>query len=154
MATCSNIILKTKENKYNVIYVHNDGYLEGVGYILKKYYSKYEDVEKLIQLGDLSCLGRTPESDPKLWDYEYREQLCKSENKQYKHWCERPDYLKCTSYKDRGEKSVDADTYNTFIDMCDSLGGEFNYIFIDNKWKLIDDDNYIIPYNVKLLKDK
>ena len=153
MATCSNIVIKTKENKYNLIYIHNDGYLEGVGYMLKKYYKEYEQVEKLMQLGDLSCLGRTPESDPKLWNYEYCEQLCKAENKQYEHWCERPDYLKCTAYKDRGEKDTKARTYNNLLDMLVNLGGEYNYIFIDNQWKLVNEDNEIVPYQVKQLKD-
>ena len=51
------------------IYCHSDGYLSWNGAILQKYYNTAEKVEKLLALGNLSCLG--PEikpDDPADWD--------------------------------------------------------------------------------------
>ena len=71
MATNASITLKTKDNKYKSVYLHHDGYIDGAGYVLKKYYPTYEKVDQLLNLGNLSSLGRTPIDDPKLWDMDY-----------------------------------------------------------------------------------
>lgn len=41
------------------IYCHHDGYPSGVGAILKEFYPRKADVERLFTLGDLSSLGET-----------------------------------------------------------------------------------------------
>jgi hypothetical protein len=43
---------------YKVIYNHWDGYPEYLGRVLKKYYKNKNKVEKLINLGDLSRVGK------------------------------------------------------------------------------------------------
>lgn len=43
-------------HKYLQIYVHNDGYPDGVGYTLTKYYDTYEKVLALILAGDTSAI--------------------------------------------------------------------------------------------------
>jgi hypothetical protein len=43
--------------KYHSIYLHNDGYLEGAGKILKEHYSSLEKVKELVALGSISILG-------------------------------------------------------------------------------------------------
>ena len=57
--TCRIGILK--ENKVESIYCHYDGYLAGVGVILKDNYKTKEKVEELIALGDIAELGTTTE---------------------------------------------------------------------------------------------
>jgi len=41
------------------IYIHSDGYLDGVGRMLAAHYPKREQVDALIALGDLSSLERS-----------------------------------------------------------------------------------------------
>ena len=49
--------IKCKDgHKYLQIYVHNDGYPDGVGYTLTKYYDTYEKVLALILAGDTSAV--------------------------------------------------------------------------------------------------
>ena len=57
MSTPAAIIEKT-ESGYRGIYCNFDGYPEGVGKILKKYYLDPVKVSALIDLGDISSLGK------------------------------------------------------------------------------------------------
>lgn len=58
MSTRSRIGIELKSGKVLSIYCHFDGYLDGVGETLKKFYSKRSIVEQLIALGDISSLGK------------------------------------------------------------------------------------------------
>jgi len=60
MSTRSRIGIRNKDNTITSIYCHWDGYPTWNGKMLLTYYTKREDVEKLIKLGNLSTLGRTP----------------------------------------------------------------------------------------------
>lgn len=53
-----------KDKTIRYIYCHCDGYIDGVGTVLKKFYSDEETIEKLLDLGDLSALGDLPEECP------------------------------------------------------------------------------------------
>jgi hypothetical protein len=54
--------LKTKTDQLTSIYCHFDGYISGVGKLLKEYYTTQAKVEALIELGDISSLDITPSS--------------------------------------------------------------------------------------------
>jgi hypothetical protein len=56
MATRSTIAIKT-EDGIKAIYAHWDGYIEHNGRILKNSYTTAEEVNALIELGDISQLG-------------------------------------------------------------------------------------------------
>ena len=118
MSTRSSISLK-KNGQFKSIYCHNDGYLEGVGRTLYNNYKTERDVEKLLELGDLSSLGRLPISKPILWDL-----LPFS-----------PDYAKlidkyCRAYKDRGDTDVDGTTSKSVKEILDKYDwSEYHYIF-------------------------
>jgi hypothetical protein len=59
MATRSAIAIFDKEkNIIKSIYCHYDGYLEGVGEILKENYNNLEIINKLIELGDIPFLAK------------------------------------------------------------------------------------------------
>lgn len=60
MSTRSNIGMKLADGRVKAIYCHWDGYPEGggVGNTLRKYYTNKERVESLLDLGDLSSLGK------------------------------------------------------------------------------------------------
>ena len=53
-----------KDKTIRYIYCHCDGYIDGVGTVLKKFYSDEETIDKLLDLGDLSALGTSPEECP------------------------------------------------------------------------------------------
>jgi len=69
LSTRSTIGIVRGYNDTARIYCHSDGYLEWNGAILQKCYNTAEKVERLLALGNLSCLG--PEikpDDPDDWD--------------------------------------------------------------------------------------
>ena len=56
MATRSTISAKFNDGKYRAIYVHFDGYLDGVGRTLLAHYTDQDKIEALVSLGGLSVL--------------------------------------------------------------------------------------------------
>jgi hypothetical protein len=62
MSTRSTISLELDNASILQVYCHFDGYLEGVGKILKNHYTSFDDVYNLIKRGNLSHLGDTIES--------------------------------------------------------------------------------------------
>ena len=117
MSTRSLIGMKTG-NEVSYIYCHNDGYPEYVGLNLLAHYSKREKVEQLMELGDLSTIGK--EIGVKV-DFDEFDNFGNQ----------------CLAYgRDRGEQNVDARTcnWNEFADK-DNIGTEYVYIFgDDNQW--------------------
>lgn len=59
MATRSTIWRKNEDGSFTGVYCHWDGYLEGVGAILKKHYTDDEKVKGLISLGSISSLDES-----------------------------------------------------------------------------------------------
>jgi len=59
MATHSTIGIKNSDNTITLIYSHWDGYLEGVGKILKEHYSDENKIRQLLKEGDISSLDET-----------------------------------------------------------------------------------------------
>jgi predicted glycosyl hydrolase (DUF1957 family) len=58
MATRSTINLKLEDGKFRHVYCHWDGYLEnGVGETLLLYYNTIDEINKLMDHGDMSVLG-------------------------------------------------------------------------------------------------
>lgn len=87
MSTRSTIGIRHEDGSVTKIYCHSDGYIEWNGSILQKYYNNAVKVEKLLTLGNLSCLG--PEikpDDPDDWD------IHKSRDSRF-----------CKTYTSRGE---------------------------------------------------
>jgi hypothetical protein len=104
MSTCSKIAVKT-ENEIKSIYCHWDGYLSNNGKILLNHYTDKEKVLKLIELGDLSLLG-------------------KSTDKPVGHSFENRIKGYCVAYhRDRGESNIDtcAMTYNSLSDLINNF---------------------------------
>lgn len=111
MSTRSRIGMYIGNNTTISVYEHYDGYLQGVGSILKRYYSDENKIKKLIEQGDISSLDR----------------FIGQKHDFSKH----PDGW-CTFYKrDRGEDGVDA------VEMSlDDLAKaeEYNYLWDGKKW--------------------
>ena len=63
MSTRSNIVLKRKNGKIDVIYCHYSGYPTHNGYLLLQYYNDIDKIKELIENGDLSELNVTVDSN-------------------------------------------------------------------------------------------
>jgi hypothetical protein len=120
MSTRSAIGLKLADGKVKAIYCHWDGYLDGVGKILCNYYKDEETIKKLLDLGDLSGLGKIPEVDETYWDAS-----------KFHH-----NYDLCSTYASRGDEDTEAITFNNeeeYLDYYD-LSVDYIYLFKDGKW--------------------
>jgi predicted CxxxxCH...CXXCH cytochrome family protein len=62
MSTRSRIAIENQDGTVTSIYCHFDGYTDGVGKMLEKWYTTQAKVEALIELGDISSLDMTPTS--------------------------------------------------------------------------------------------
>jgi len=119
MSTRSFIAIK-KEDGYEGIYCHFDGYPEGVGKILYRHYKDEKKVKELIALGNISSLG---------------------EEIGNKHdFNDRPDNETTAYGRDRGE----AETKPTFCatkaelkDVASECSCEYLYIFENEKWYMV-----------------
>lgn len=108
-----------EDNTITFIYVHYDGYPTGVGKILFEHYTKIENVNELLNLGDLSSLGPIPTSCPNVWDNIPG------------------DYQGCVAYSDRGEDNCDAQTCDNkevYFDCARNCWVDYVYLYKDNKW--------------------
>ena len=127
MSTRSRIGILQKDGSVKSIYCHWDGYPEGVGKTLQEHYKDRKEIEKLMELGDISSLGDHYDEEISTADWtkfdepdkEKREELIKrSEN--------------CTiAYKDRGENSparIDEDE-SEFISKLGKNWEEWTYLY-------------------------
>lgn len=57
MSTNATITIKRIDGTTTSINCHYDGYIEGAGVILQLAYNTADKIEKLLELGDLSCIG-------------------------------------------------------------------------------------------------
>lgn len=71
MSTHSYICMEVGDS-IQAIYCHFDGYLDGIGAMLKEHYQSRTKVERLLSNGDLSGLEETPEKCRGLDDTETR----------------------------------------------------------------------------------
>lgn len=117
MATRSRISFERPDGKIRSIYCHWDGYPSNNGKILLKHYNA-DNLDALMDLGDLSVLGTTPVSNKEGW--ENSGALLDTQ---------------CLAYKDRGEEDVDALEFANMKDFVDHVPQEeYNYLFMDGNW--------------------
>ena len=122
MSTRSYICMEVGDNRYKTIYCHFDGYLDYNGKMLLEYYDDRVRVEKLLELGDLSSLGKKIDPDPNLphsFDYHERQEDV------------------CVFYgRDRGDEGAEA-RLMTMEELDDPENWtEYVYIFNrDGEWK-------------------
>ena len=111
MSTRSRIGIVNSDKTVSSVYCHFDGYPEGVGQTLLDHFTTKHQVQKLINLGDISFLRRSTEC-PK------------------GHSFSRPAPDCTVAYgRDRGETGIDAITMDSLQDFFESNFEEFGYIF-------------------------
>ena len=147
MSTRGRIGIKQSDGSIKSIYVHFDSYPEGVGATLNKYYTDRKKIEELLDLGDISSLGKS-----------YDEEVSKMDWKRFdeKDPKKRDELIKraenCTiAYKDRGEDCparVDADEVE-FIEKLGRCCEEYTYLWKEGwdgieRWHIVE-ASYFIP---------
>ena len=117
MGTRSTIAIQNADGTVTGIYCHWDGYLSHNGRILQENYTTEEAVRELIALGDLSSLGETIGT---------------------KHDFDNAPDGECNAYgRDRGETGVSAETCDSWRDLLNSFGQEFDYLFVPGEgWQV------------------
>lgn len=115
MATRSTIGKLNSDGTVTKIYCHWDGYPEGNGEILLRYYNTEEIIEELLRLGDLSSLGSIIKAP---------------QGHSFMTPC--PDV--CIAYgRDRGEKNTDAMILTGEDDFYHN-GEDYNYLWKNGEW--------------------
>ena len=121
MSTRARVALALPNGKFKSIYVHKDGYPEGVGAVLARHYCSTKLVKSLLALGDLSRL--TPELAP---------------TKGKAHDFGNPSAGVTVAYgRDRGDKGTVAITSFNFTALAAATAecnGEFLYVFEKGEW--------------------
>ena len=112
MATRSRIGLLVGDESVVSVYHHYDGYPQWLGVFLRKNYTTKEQIEELLDGGDISCI----DSD-KDWDHNEVESHI-----QY--------------YNDRGEKTEPR--FDSTVEDYLSEGEEYAYLFENNEWVCYD----------------
>lgn len=118
MSTHAAIILQVALNSYKGIYCHSDGYPEWVGRILKEHYTDIDKVKRLIELGDISCLGEEiGERHP-----------FGSNAKEHAKWTR--------AYgRDREDPGTEPKEGSSWNDVAGQIDYEYIYLFEDGVWR-------------------
>lgn len=129
MATRSYIGVRNTDGSVDYIYCHFDGYPEHNGDILTSYYSKKNQVDELLKLGDLSVLGKFIGEKQ---DFDKRVRDC------------------CLAYgRDRGESNVGVKN-SDFRELINDQNVDYVYVFDGDYWECFDPyfpDTVINLYN-------
>ena len=132
MAARSTISIKNEDGSIDQIYCHWNGYSEGVGKTLVLHYKDVEKIYDLIELGDVSSLGKEI-----------------GEKHNFNH---RPENVTTFYGRDRGEPDTVAFHFEDWDDFLrNSDKQDYNYVYIDDEWKLLDKDSLSV-YDVNYPK--
>lgn len=107
MSTHSFIGYETDSGKIVGVYCHYDGFLDGVGHVLKKYYTDPAKIRALVELGSLSSLGAKLGEKHAFDDDVYEKEWTKA------------------YHRDRGEELVIAE----YDDMY-SISGAYEFMYV------------------------
>ena len=135
MSTNCNIAIVLPDETVKSIYVHFDGYPEGVGAVLDTFYRNELKIKRLMDLGDLSSLGETPEVP--------------ANSQQHRVDKATGEYIYCDSYANKGESNTEAKLWATLSEFLKNATKEYTYIWMDSTWYYRHEDN-----DLKLLVDK
>lgn len=112
MATRSLIGILTKSNTVESVYCHFDGYPEGVGARLARYYTTAEKAENLLSFGNISSLGVTT-ADTVFYSRDRNESL-------------------------ENNKARTSFGFTQYQEQAKGSGCEYAYIFRNGEWEVID----------------
>lgn len=125
MSTRSYIAKRIDENLYRTIYCHSDGYPSYNGALLVEHYQDEDFVDRLLDLGDLSCLSEKIDPDPSKehgFDYDKRQPG-----------------VTVAYGRDRGEEGTQARELT--LEKLDDPNNWTEYVYVydlDKKWKFFE----------------
>jgi hypothetical protein len=123
MSTRSTISFMAKDGQIKLVYCHSDGYLSYNGMMLYTHYQDMGKVQKIMELGDMSCLNELVEPPEGV-----------------KHSYDNRDEQTTVFYgRDRGEDNVEARTYQDLDDYAKNGDfQEYDYLYkqSNNTWYL------------------
>jgi hypothetical protein len=120
MSTRSYICRENKDGTYTGVYCHSDGYLTYNGAMLMDNYNLRERVDRLMELGNMSCLNPMIEPDP---------------SKPHK-FDDRQEGVTVFYGRDRGEKDQEAKLMSLEEINDPSSWIEYCYVYgKDNRWR-------------------
>jgi hypothetical protein len=124
MATRSSISVKLPDGKCRTIYCHWDGSPEHNGNILNQHYRDLDKINKLIDLGDISSLGR----------FVSPEEATGVDDKTHSYDNPMKD-VTVAYHRDRGEEKNEARIYNCASDINED--SQYDYLFVDGAWTIL-----------------
>ena len=152
MGTRSTIALEFADGTVEQVYCHWDGYLAHNGQLLLKYYSNPFVLRDLIDLGDISSLGKEIGEKHAFSQFELRAEEVQAYKELTENWT--------TFYaRDRGETGVDK---KSFVDFQDYLAHhqyeEYDYILrnVDGKatWFVSDHDGAYVELEQAIMDEQ
>lgn len=149
MATRSRIAHEYTDGSIRSIYCHWDGYPLHNGDILAKHYKTQEIVDELINLGDLSILGKVIGE---------KHDFCWNDNMTFEERNADPRNDMCLSFmRDRGEKDCIPNCHHTrqeLVDYFDESDQEYLYLFSRNGYWLMWEDGKWKPLLLILIREE
>ena len=134
MSTRSIIGTTQEDGTIRAIYCHFDGYPEGVGATLAEHYSDDVKVEQLINLGNLSSLGK-----------EIGEAHDFNKSGEFPDWC--------NAYgRDRGEAEQEAESFEIIRELLEyatNSWAEYVYLFNGKEWTYLKTETTFQPLRLK-----
>ncbi len=121
MSTRSRIAVQREDGSFSSVYVHCNGYPDGVGAVLIAHYTDHAKIARLLALGDLSALqAEIGEQHP-----------FGARDGAYAAWC--------TAYgRDRGEvgtQALDSGNFDELVALAAECWGEYLYVFAGGAWR-------------------
>jgi hypothetical protein len=138
MATRSRIGYTMKSGMIRHIYVHWDGYPDGVGKTLYQHYDTYGKIKQLIDLGDISQLG---EEIGEMHNFEDRLNTSPKDIESGKVKVPWKDSWTLAYGRDRGEKKTKpkvSKTRASYGDTSKNWDIEYFYLFDEGEWYVLD----------------
>ena len=149
MATRSRIAHEYGDGSIRSIYCHWDGYPLHNGDILAKHYRTADEVDKLIELGDLSILGEVIGVQH---DFNWNDNMTFEERNND------PRNKMCLSFlRDRGEKDcipMCSHTRQELVDYFNDSDQEYLYLFSRNGYWLMWEDGKWKPLLLILIREE
>ena len=148
MGTRSTIALEYADNTVHQVYCHWDGYLDHNGRILFEHYKDPYKLRELMDLGDISSLGREIGEKHPFSPHGSKEDEVAYNAAQEAGWT--------TFYaRDRGETGVQAKKFEDFEDYVENhQDEEYEYILrTDGKWYVATDSSGYTELETLLLKE-